>query len=143
VPNGHFVKIDMEFSTLVTRSDLAAARNVEPLVLAELHRYGYTEEATFAIRLALEEALANAINHGNRRDKGKNVRVDFRIDRRQAIIRVSDEGHGFRRERVPDPTAAENLERPCGRGIMLMEAYMNEVHWNEPGNQVEMVKLNE
>ena len=133
----------MEFSTLVTGSDLAAARNVEPMVLAELHRHGYSEEAIFAIRLALEEALANAVNHGNHCCADKKIRVDYRIDADQAVIRVSDEGRGFRRERVPDPTAPENLERPCGRGIMLMEAYMNEVRWNETGNLIEMVKRNE
>ncbi len=133
----------MKFSTLVTRSDLAAARKIEPLVLAELNRHGYSEEAIFAIRLALEESLANAINHGNRRDAAKSVRIDYSIDRQKAVIRISDEGRGFERSDVPDPTAPENLEKPCGRGIMLMEAYMSEVRWNDKGNQVEIVKRNE
>ncbi|MCG3178094.1 MAG: Serine-protein kinase RsbW [Phycisphaerae bacterium] len=133
----------MKFSTLVTKSDLAAARKVEPLVMAELERHGYSEEAVFAVRLALEEALANAINHGNARDASKAVRVDYHIDPRRAVIRVSDEGPGFSRGSVPDPTAPENIEKPCGRGIMLMEAYMNEVRWNRDGNCVELIKKNE
>ena len=133
----------MKFSTLVTRSDLAAARKVEPIVLAELQRNHYSEEAIFAVRLALEEALANAINHGNCCDRTKAVRIDYRVDPRQAIIRVQDEGPGFSRDGVPDPTARENLEKPCGRGIMLMEAYMTRVHWNKRGNQVEMIKRKE
>lgn len=132
-----------EFSTVLTRSDMAASRGIEPLVLAELHRHGYSEAAIFAIRLALEEALANAINHGNARNASKCVRVEFRVDARQTVIRVADEGCGFRRAQVPDPTAPENIEKPCGRGIMLMEAYMDHVRWNEAGNQVEMIKCNE
>ena len=133
----------MRFSTLLTRSDFSAARSVEPVVMGELQRHGYSDEAQFAVRLALEEALANAINHGNRRDAGKSVRIDYRIDCQQAIIRISDEGPGFCRQGVADPTATENLEKPSGRGIMLMEAYMNEVRWNDRGNQVEMIKRNE
>lgn len=133
----------MKFTTVMTRSELKTARKIEPLVLAELRRHGYSEEATFAVRLALEEALANAINHGNRKDPNKNVRIDYRVDPRRAVIRVSDEGGGFDRSAVPDPTAPENLEKPSGRGIMLMEAYMTRVRWNAQGNQVEMVKLNE
>ncbi|MDD4891105.1 MAG: ATP-binding protein, partial [Phycisphaerae bacterium] len=104
-----------EFSTVVMRSDMAASRGIEPLVLAQLHRHGYSEESIFAIRLALEEALANAINHGNGRNSSKSVRVEFCIDDRQAVIRISDEGGGFRRAAVPDPTAPENIEKPCGR----------------------------
>ena len=133
----------MDFCTIVTQSELGAARRVEPLVLDELRRHGYSEEAIFAVRLALEEALANAINHGNRRDAAKSVRVEYRIDRSQAVIRVADEGGGFNRDAVPDPTKTENLEKLGGRGIMLMEAYMNGVRWNEQGNQVEMIKRNE
>ena len=131
------------FSTLMTRSSPASARRVEPRVLDELRRYGYTEQAIFAVRLALEEALANAIHHGNHGDANKRVRVEYCIDDQRAVIRVCDEGEGFTRCVVPDPTRPENLEKPTGRGIMLMEAFMNEVRWNDRGNQVEMVKRNE
>lgn len=132
-----------EFSRLVTQSDLTAVRAVEPPILAELRRHRYTDEAVFAVRLALEEALANAVNHGNRRDASKRIRVEYRVDGRQAVIRIRDEGPGFRRGEVADPTSPENIEKPCGRGIMLMEAYMNRIRWNRKGNQVEMVKRNE
>ncbi len=133
----------MSFKTLVTRSDLGEDRKAEPLVLAELSQLGYSEEAVFAVRLALEEALANAVNHGNRRDASKSVRVEYQVGPVEAIIRVSDEGPGFDRGQVPDPTLPENREKSCGRGIMLMEAYMSRVRWNDRGNQVEMVKLKE
>jgi serine/threonine-protein kinase RsbW len=53
---------------------------------------------------------------------------------------VTDEGPGFRLDDVPDPTADENLQRPCGRGLMLIRAYMDEVSFNETGNEITMVK---
>ena len=133
----------MKFSTLVTRSDLSAARKVEPLILAELKRHRYSDEAVFAVRLALEEALANAVNHGNCRDETKQVQVDYAVNDEQAVIRVTDEGCGFDRHEVPDPTTPENVVKDHGRGIMLMEAYMSEVNYNAEGNCVEMVKRNE
>ncbi len=133
----------MEFSTLVTQSDLVAARKVEPLIVAELKRHGYSEESIFAVRLSLEEALANAIKHGNCGRRDKSVTVDYRIDDEKAVIRVKDEGCGFDRSEVPDPTLPENREKDHGRGIMLMEAYMTRVHWDRSGNTVEMEKRND
>lgn len=130
-----------KFCSLVTPSDMGAARRVEPAILAELQRHGYSEQAIFAIRLSMEEALANAVNHGNRRDCTRSLKIEYCVDEERAVFRVADEGCGFDRKQVVDPTTPENLERPCGRGIMLMEAYMNSVCWNDRGNQVEMVKL--
>src|SRR5438132_1325023 len=60
-------------------------------------------------------------------------------DRRE--VRITDEGKGFDPSDVPDPTAIENLERPCGRGLMLMKHYMTEVEYNESGNSVSMAKV--
>jgi serine/threonine-protein kinase RsbW len=56
-------------------------------------------------------------------------------------VRITDEGIGFDPSDVPDPTAVENLERPCGRGLMLMRHYMTEVSYNERGNSVYMIKV--
>jgi serine/threonine-protein kinase RsbW len=56
-------------------------------------------------------------------------------------VRITDEGPGFDPADVPDPTAVENLERPCGRGLMLMRHYMNEVAYSERGNTVTMSKV--
>ncbi len=58
------------------------------------------------------------------------------------VIWVKDEGAGFNPKTVPDPTLDENLNKPHGRGLMLMRAYMDEVGFNEAGNEVRMVKLN-
>ena len=127
---------------MVISSDLQAARRVEEALLGQVSARGYGEAAQFAIKLALEEGLNNAIKHGNGYDPDKNVRVEFDVNGDRAIIVITDEGRGFTPDAVPDPTADENLERPCGRGLMLMRAYMDEVSFNDQGNQVRMVKRN-
>ena len=126
----------------VIKSDLEAARQLEDEVLAEVAASGYDEAATFAIKLALEEGLNNAIRHGNGFDRNKTVRLEYDINPRRVIITVTDEGGGFSPGGVPDCLADENLDKPSGRGIMLMQAYMDEVHYNAAGNQVYMVKHN-
>ncbi len=121
-------------------STYEAARSVEESVLTELDRYGYDEIVTFAVKLALEESLNNAIRHGNGLDPAKTVRVDYTVDSQRVKIIVTDQGNGFDPAGVPDPTADENLEKPYGRGIMLMRAYMDQVCFSSCGSQVEMVK---
>ena len=117
-----------------------AARAVEDSVLEELDRYGYDETATFAVKLALEESLNNAIKHGNGLDPEKMVEVLYDVNAQRVRITVADQGNGFDPGRVPDPTTDENLEKPCGRGILLMRAYMDEVCFSECGRQVKMTK---
>jgi serine/threonine-protein kinase RsbW len=119
-----------------------AAQGAEEKLLEEVARFGYTEAATFAIKLALEEAINNAIKHGNRYDPNKVVDLTFQVGPDKAVVTVTDQGDGFDPGSLADPTADENLEKPTGRGVMLMQAYMDEVRFNEKGNQVLMVKRN-
>lgn len=116
------------------------ARKAENQLLSEVAEHGYDEAATFAIKLAVEEAVNNAIKHGNKYDRAKAVEISFDVGPDRAEVTVTDEGVGFHPENVADPTADENLEKPTGRGIMLMRAYMDEVCYNGKGNQVRMVK---
>ena len=74
-------------------------------------------------------------------DRSKTVRVAYFIDPNRFEIDITDEGCGFDPCDVPDPTAVENLERPCGRGLMLMRHYMTEVQFTGRGNCVSMKKL--
>ena len=127
----------------VIPTDLKAARRVAEDIMRQVERNGYGPEECFAIRLAVEEAIINAVKHGNKFDPGKSLTVSAEVGDRLTAITIADEGQGFDPVTVPDPTADENLEKPCGRGIMLIESYMNKVHWNKRGNQVEMVKRNE
>ena len=125
---------------MVIASDWKAAKLVERRLLKEVARHGYSEASVFAIKLALEEGLTNAIRHGNGSDPAKKVEVAFDVDANRAVITITDQGKGFDPAAVPDPTADENLEKPSGRGIMLMRAYMDQVSYNQRGNQVVMVK---
>ena len=114
---------------------------VENTILPVLDARGYGERAIFAVKLAIEEAVMNAIKHGNQLDSTKRVHVEFEIDDEKAVVRVEDEGEGFRLEDVPDPTLEENLDSTSGRGIALMRAYADSVEFNEKGNAVTMTKF--
>ncbi len=122
-------------------SDFAASRDVQTRVMQDVVDCGFDEESTFAIRIALEEAIVNAIRHGNRLDPAKRVRVESAVSRRGVEISVEDDGPGFERGHIPDPTAEENLCRPSGRGILLIESYMDAVRWERDGRRVHMTKL--
>jgi serine/threonine-protein kinase RsbW len=124
-------------------SDFAASRDVQNQILDDVRKKGFEGNTFFAINLALEEALTNAIRHGNRLDPNKKVYVEARISPLRAEIMIEDEGVGFDRRSIPDPTAMENLEKCSGRGILLMEAYMSQVSWDRGGRRVRMIKDNE
>lgn len=118
----------------------AHTRSVQEQIERQLKAHHYTEHEIFSIKLAVEEALVNAIKHGNQMDQGRTVHVSYRILPDRFDIHITDEGSGFDPCGVPDPTTPENLERPCGRGLMLMRYYMTEVAYNERGNCVRMSK---
>jgi len=127
---------------IIIPTDFHEAKLVEDRIVEEAEKRGYDEEAVFALRLSLAEALANAIRHGNGQQETKHINIRYGIDKQRIEIYVEDEGCGFRPDDVPDPTLDENLENPSGRGIMLMRAYMNLVEYNERGNIVHLVKFN-
>ena len=106
--------------------------------LAGLQRCGHDETAEFAIRLAMEESLANAMNHGNGGDSSKTIRVEFDVAPGFFRAVVEDQGPGFNPDTVPDPTAEENLTVASGRGLTLIRAFMTEVTVVAPGNRLEM-----
>ncbi len=100
-------------------------------------------EESYWVVTALREALANAIRHGNRLDTARRVRVECALETGRLTIRVEDEGDGFDVSAVPDPTAAENLLRPTGRGIFYMRQFMNRVEFGRTpagGTSVLMVR---
>jgi serine/threonine-protein kinase RsbW len=128
-----------EFDILIP-SDTTQGYEVQERILALLEQSGYSSKEIFGVKLSLEEAIVNAIKHGNGMDPAKQVRIQCEVDASQALIVIEDEGEGFRLEDVPDPTEEENLEKPSGRGLMLMRAFMTTVEYNERGNRVRLVK---
>jgi serine/threonine-protein kinase RsbW len=101
---------------LFVASDLAEVRRVQDMVEAALQANRFGETDQFAVKLAVEEALVNAIKHGNQLDPDKRVRVRYSVAGETFHIHITDEGPGFNPEDLPDPTADDFLERPCGRG---------------------------
>jgi serine/threonine-protein kinase RsbW len=125
---------------LVIPSDPAEARRVQEQIEQLLLNSAAQTHDVFSIKLALEEALVNAIKHGNQMDRNKSVKIAYRLHADRFEVHIADDGPGFDPGDVPDPTAFENLERPCGRGLMLMRHYMTHVAYNERGNAVSMTK---
>ncbi len=126
---------------VVIPSDPAEARRIQDDIEDALKQHGFAEREIFSIKLALEEALVNAIKHGNQMDRTKKVFISYHVNPERFDIHITDEGKGFDPEDVPDPMAVENLERPCGRGLLLMRHYMTEVTFHPPGNRLSMSKL--
>ena len=98
-------------------------QRIQNLFQDKLKSCSFSEKVIYGIRLAVEEALVNAIKHGNQMDRKKAVRIRYTINPQHFLIEIEDQGPGFRPDEVPDPTSPENLERPCGRGLLLMRVH--------------------
>ena len=112
-------------------------------IVHELHEYELDKEAPFWIRLAIDEAVINAITHGHGDEINTPrtpVKVDYVIDAGTIAVRITDTGYGFDPSKVPDPTMDENLFTITGRGIFLMRKAMDSVTFNRNGNSVLMVR---
>lgn len=94
-----------------------------------LARLGLEDDARHWVGIAIREAVANAIKHGNQQDPEKDVDVELSVAGSEAVIRVRDRGEGFSLDEVDDPLAEENLLRPSGRGIFYMNNFMDEVEY--------------
>ncbi|MDH7598896.1 MAG: ATP-binding protein [Sedimentisphaerales bacterium] len=122
-------------------SSLSALEGVCKVILDLLGRYKYGDEDIFAVHLALEEAFSNAVEHGNRGDPNKTVRIDYAIDDKRVELRLTDQGNGFDPQKVPDPRLEENITEARGRGLLLIRAYMDQVEFTPKGNSVRMVRM--
>lgn len=121
-------------------SDFRQCREIARDIVALADAFGFDGREQSAIALAVEEALANAIRHGNRCDSSKKVQIEYSANAREVRVRITDEGPGFDPELVPDPTIPENLDSPGGRGLLLMREFMSGLEFNSTGNQVEFWK---
>lgn len=125
---------------VIIPNNLVAARKVEDQIIRQAQAKGYSPRCVFGIRLALEEAMVNAVKHGNGGEPSRRVFVSYDVNPDRIVVRVRDEGVGFNPDKVPDPTSPDRVCLPCGRGIMLMRAYLDEVTYSEQGNEVQLVK---
>ena len=121
-------------------SERGASRLVMDALLEQLGHHGWPPADIFAVHLAAEEAIVNAIVHGNRLDPAKRVHVSCEVSGELARIRITDEGPGFDPAGVPDCTLEERLDMPGGRGVMLMRSFMTRIEYNARGNSVLLEK---
>ena len=121
-------------------SEFGEGHRIQDEIIAALESHGYGDRDVFSVRLALEEAIVNAIKHGNQMDPEKRVRIQYRVNSSLFHIRIEDEGAGFNPCDLPDPTAFENIEKLCGRGVMLIRGFMSSVDYHGRGNIVTMTK---
>ena len=105
-----------------------------------LEAHGYSCKDVFGIRLAVEEALVNAVKHGHGGDPTKRVSIRYCVGAKRVLVEVEDQGPGFDPELVPDPLDPKNLERPCGRGLLLMRSYLTSVRFSRKGSRVTLYK---
>ena len=129
-----------DWHEIVISSTPHARQEAEDTVFESIRMLGFDPEAAFSIKLAMEEAITNAIKHGNRFDRDKKVVIRWACNHTSFTMSVRDEGRGFDPKSVPDPTRPENLGLPYGRGLMLIQAYMDRVEYNDRGNEVTMIK---
>jgi len=116
---------------------------VQEISDAICRKMGFDEEQQYWISLSIRESVTNAIEHGNKLDRSKQVRVCFRSFPNRLVVLVMDEGSGFTSADVPDPTDRENLLKPGGRGVFFVKAFMDEVAYRslpEGGHEMRMEK---
>ena len=94
----------------------------------------------FTLHLCLDEAIVNAIEHGNESDEGKKVKVKVSADEEYWSITIEDEGEGFEDFMVPDPEDPASLELDHGRGLLIMTSFLNALWYNKKGNAVQMIR---
>ena len=121
-------------------SEVAAISPFADKLMRLIRKCGCADEGESDVEIALREALANAIIHGNHEDSAKRVHVRCHCEPSEISIAVKDEGRGFDVATIADPTAPENQGSVHGRGIYLMKALMDEVRFEEGGVVVHMRK---
>ncbi len=111
------------------QSTMCCANEAATLVIRFARRHHFRKQQCHEIELAVREAVANAVLHGNGCDPGKKVFLTAAVRPAGLVICVRDEGKGFDPAAVPDPLVSGNLMQESGRGLFLVKAYMDKVIW--------------
>ncbi len=110
-------------------------------MIDQIKDLGFSQEKIFQIRVSLEEALANAIIHGNKSQKDSPVEVSLRILDSSIEISIINQGEGFDFRHIEDPTLEHNLHKLHGRGLFLIKANMDKVDFFDEGRGLRMIKF--
>jgi serine/threonine-protein kinase RsbW len=136
--SGEIHSVDMLLDSTLDSVDTA-----ELAVLRVAREVGFDEDDLHSIGMAVRETMVNAIVHGNRYNARKKVHLQVRKATDHVTVVIGDEGDGFDLDSLPDPLAEENLLRQSGRGLLLMQAFVDEcnVRRRKPaGTEVRLVK---
>ena len=115
---------------------MGTAHDLIEEVMMKVRADQWNDKDVFAIELALEETLMNAVKHGNGSDSSKMVRFDCKLSQNKVYVRVEDEGEGFDPRSLADPRDPENQMVVSGRGVLLIQHFATRVEWNERGNVI-------
>ncbi len=128
--------------TLTLDSCLASVDRVEQTAERFAAEAGLDEDIRFNVTMAVREAAANAVFHGNGGNAAMQLQASFENTGHSLVFRIADEGVGLDPETIPDPLAPENLLRSSGRGIFLIKSFMDEVHFRRlnPGTELTLIK---
>jgi serine/threonine-protein kinase RsbW len=112
---------------LTIPSRLEELESVQKLISEATAAFGLSEDMAYWMELTVSESVINAIRHGNRFDPTKKAHLAISFDGESVEVIVDDQGEGFNLEELADPTRAENLLKPCGRGILIIRSFMDQV----------------
>lgn len=133
--NSDALHVNIDISSRFENIDL-----VDVVAEAFLRHARLVEETVERLGLAIREAVANGVQHGNKEDPTKRVTISFVLNSEEVKIQIQDEGDGFDLETLPDPLDPQNLFKPRGRGILLMNSFMDDVEYSfEPSGGTKVV----
>ncbi len=127
-----------ETKSVELSSQPEALITVEKIVEEVKDKYNVSEDVFGNMLVAVTEAVTNAIYHGNKADPGKKIKLSYILNNHNLSFKITDEGPGFDYYNLPDPTAPENIEKECGRGIFLMKHLTDQLIFSENGRVVEL-----
>lgn len=121
-------------------SDLDVAHELIEQTILAMSDLDWPGGDMFHVQMAMEEALVNAIEHGNKRCESKEVAIAISVSGQEITIQIKDQGDGFDHRNVADPTEEERLDQPRGRGVLLIRELMSQSRYNDIGNELVMIK---
>jgi serine/threonine-protein kinase RsbW len=124
--------------TLQLPSKMESLTALENLIEELADRYNIADDTFANMMTCLNEVFINAIIHGNKLQADKKVIINAEVDNRRVVWTVTDEGFGFDYNKLPDPTAPENLENLTGRGVFIIKQLADQCIFNAAGNEVEL-----
>jgi len=113
-------------------------RIIESFIDNAKDKFNLNDDIYGNIMISVTESVNNAIIHGNRKDKDKNVKISLSLNEGMIKFKIADQGAGFDYASLPDPTSPENIEKPGGRGIFLMKHLADEIDFEDDGRIVEL-----